>query len=62
MKIRMKTTVRDYPESYRPLKNKIYDVIETVRGAYHPRDNFLYHLMIKGHRVAVFPHECEVIR
>nr|DAU24012.1 MAG TPA: hypothetical protein [Caudoviricetes sp.] len=62
MLIRITKDLNDIPESMRPIKGRVYEVVDTITGKYRPNDNYRHVIEIKRQQISIAPDEYKVVR
>lgn len=62
MLIRIIRDLTDIPENMRPIKGRVYEVIDTITGKYRPNDNYRHMIEVKRQQIAVASDEYKVVR
>lgn len=62
MLIRITKDLTDIPESMRPYKDRVYEVVDTIAGKYRPNDNYRHVIEVKRQQISIAPDEYKVVR
>lgn len=62
MLIRITNELTDISENLRPIKGRVYEVVETIAGKYRPNDNYRHVIEVKRQQISIAPDEYRVVR
>ena len=60
--IRITNELTDISENLRPIKGRVYEVVDTMVGKYRPNDKYRHVIEVKRQQISIAPDEYKVVR